>query len=127
MPTSSMPPPAPTCCGGGPTDRPTSMEKQMADGKTGWAPILPSAICNRGISPGAGHEARLPARQKLACEAPTGAADPVTALVRQVGLLRSRRADRAGFPQGRHTGELERATPGTPAIDRAGTCPLTER
>ena len=30
------------------------------------------------VSPGAGHEARLPVRQKPYCEAPTGVADPIT-------------------------------------------------
>src|SRR5439155_8945815 len=51
------------------------------------SPLLPSAGRGRGVSPGAGHEARLPVRQKLHCEAPTGVADPVTTWSSESGRL----------------------------------------
>lgn len=42
---------------------------------------------NRGESPGAEHEARLPVRHKLHCEAPTGVADPITTWPSEVWCL----------------------------------------
>ena len=38
-------------------------------------------------SPGAEHEARLPVRHKLHCEAPAGVADPITTVPSEVDCL----------------------------------------
>src|SRR5579884_1814627 len=58
------------------------------------------------ISPGAGHRARLPVRQKLYCEALPGVADPVTTWSGELGRLYPGGRVVPVSRKARHTAEL---------------------